>query len=81
AILRNADMSSFWEAIQAAERGSEPARAAFSSAAEALGAVVATIVNLVDPERVVVTGEGLPSMEMYPEVFERAVRDRLDPAS
>ncbi|MFP3393904.1 hypothetical protein SB782_34575, partial [Brevibacillus sp. SIMBA_076] len=51
------------------------------SAAEALGAVVATIVNLVDPERVVVTGEGLPSMEMYPEVFERAVRDRLDPAS
>jgi len=81
AILRNADMSSFWEAIEAAERGSEPARAAFAAAAEALGAVVATIVNLVDPERIVVTGEGLLSLEMHPDVFERAIRERLDPAS
>jgi len=80
-ILRNADMASFWEALDAAERGSEPARAAFAAAAEALGAVVATIVNLVDPERIVVTGEGLPSLEMHPEVFERAIRERLDPAS
>ncbi|MGW9112968.1 ROK family protein [Microbacterium sp. NPDC055683] len=81
AILRNAGTASFWEALESARAGEPAAERAFRDAAEALGAVIAALVNLVDPERIIVTGEGLAVAELHPDVVELAVRSRLDPAS
>jgi predicted NBD/HSP70 family sugar kinase len=81
AILKNAGSASFWETIEAARSGAPQAEWAFRAAAEALGAVIATIANLVDPKRIIVTGEGLPIAELYGDEVHDAVAKRLDPAS
>lgn len=81
AIVANAGAASFDDAVADARAGAPAAVAAFDRAGEALGAVVATIVNLVDPEKVVVTGEGLPVLELAGPAVERGLRDRLDPAA
>ncbi|MGY5764633.1 ROK family protein [Brachybacterium sp. DNPG3] len=81
AILRRLGAEDF-EAVLAAHAEQDPeAVAALRRAAVALGAVVATITNLVDPERVVVTGEALAVARLHPDVLEGAVRERLDPSS
>ncbi|WOF24232.1 ROK family transcriptional regulator [Microbacterium betulae] len=81
AILRNAGGSAFRESHAAARAGQARAHTAFLAAAEALGAVVASLANLVDPERIIVTGEGLAVAEYAPEHLATAVRERLDPAA
>jgi predicted NBD/HSP70 family sugar kinase len=81
AIVRNAGAVGFDDAVARARAGDDTATAAFAGAGEALGAAVATIVNLVDPEKVVVTGEGLPVLELAGSAVERGLRDRLDPAA
>lgn len=81
AIVRNAGADTFDDAVARARAGESAAVTAFEGAGEALGAAVATIVNLVDPEKVVVTGEGLPVLELAGAAVERGLRERLDPAS
>jgi predicted NBD/HSP70 family sugar kinase len=81
AILRNAHGSGFWEVLEGARAGEDAADRACRAAAEAIGAVVATVINLIDPERIIVTGEGLPIVEMHTDVLNAAVRARLDPTA
>lgn len=81
AILRNAGATDFAAVMAAASSGEERADRAFRGAADALGAVIAALANLVDLERVVVTGESLAVAELHPEVLQTAIRDRLDPVS
>ncbi|GAA4416004.1 ROK family transcriptional regulator [Georgenia halophila] len=81
AILRNTGGAGFWESLAAARGGDERADAAFRQAGTALGAVIAVLVNIVDPERVIVTGEGLAIAEYASDEMTTALAARLDPVS
>lgn len=52
-------------AVQLARGGDPTAQAAFARAGHAIGVGIATLVNLVGPERVVVTGEGLDTFDLF----------------
>ena len=81
AILANSGADEYAQAIVRARRGEPVAVAAFDAAGFALGTAIATIVDLVDPEKIVVTGEGLAVLELAPAAMERGIAVRLDPAS
>ncbi|MFB2597856.1 ROK family protein [Herbiconiux sp. P17] len=81
AILKNAETEVYAEAIVRARAGEPIAAAAFAAAGYALGSAIATIIDLVDPEKIVVTGEGLAVLEIAEESMAAGIRDRLDPAS
>ena len=81
AILANSGADEYAQAIVRARRGEPVAVAAFDAAGFALGTAIATIVDLVDPEKIVVTGEGLAVLELAPTAMERGIAVRLDPAS
>ncbi|WP_405020627.1 ROK family transcriptional regulator [Kitasatospora sp. NBC_00070] len=52
-------------AVQLARGGEPAARAAFARAGQAIGTGIAVLVNLLGPERVVVTGEGLDTYDLF----------------
>jgi predicted NBD/HSP70 family sugar kinase len=55
----------FDAAVEAARAGDRVAREAFARAGRAIGVGIATLVNLIGPERVVVTGEGLDTYDLF----------------
>lgn len=62
------------EVVELCETGDEPARAVVSSAGDAVGAAIAQMVNLLDPE-IVVIGGGLGLVGgLYRESIEHAMR-------
>lgn len=65
--------------VAAAERCDARATQVFSDAAETLGLAVAGLVNVVDPEIVVVLGEGTQAWPWWEQGFERALRGHLLP--
>src|SRR5699024_392051 len=79
AMLRNAGASDLAEVEAAARSGEERANRAFRDAATALGTVIATLANLIDIERVVVTGEALAFAHLHRDAVNDAIRARLDP--
>ncbi|MGO2096261.1 MAG: ROK family protein [Candidatus Microbacterium stercoravium] len=81
AILRNSGGGGFWETLEAARRGEERADGALRDAGTALGAAVAALVNIVDPESVLITGEALAVAEYASDDVHRSIRERLDPGS
>ncbi|MFG2915100.1 ROK family protein [Kitasatospora sp. NPDC048298] len=52
-------------AVELARGGDPAAREAFARAGHAIGTGIATLVNLFGPERVVVTGEGLDTYDLF----------------
>ncbi|MER8182373.1 ROK family transcriptional regulator [Kitasatospora sp. NPDC094015] len=55
-----------FDAVVELARGGDPAaRQAFARAGRAIGTGIATLVNLLGPERVVVTGEGLDTYDLF----------------
>ncbi|MFI9743468.1 ROK family protein [Streptomyces sp. NPDC052494] len=54
----------FDEAVRMARDGHPAARAAFARAGDAIGVGIAALVNLVGPERVVVSGEGVDAYDL-----------------
>ncbi|WP_406003206.1 ROK family protein [Streptomyces sp. NBC_00829] len=52
-------------AVQLARSGDPAAQGAFARAGHAIGVGIATLVSLVGPERVVVTGEGLDTYDLF----------------
>jgi len=81
AIVANSGALNFEEAIQGAGREDPAAAKAVQGGARALGAAVAYLIDLVDPEMVVVTGEGLPIVHASGGAFLEGLEARLDPAS
>jgi len=81
AILRNSGGRGFWETLDAAGRGEALADAAFRSAGTALGAAVAALVNIVDPDSVLITGEALAVAEFASHEVHESIRSRIDPGS
>jgi predicted NBD/HSP70 family sugar kinase len=66
-------------ALSRARVGDAQALSAFQDAATALGAIVAQYVNVLDPAKVIITGEGVDMVEFARDRFELALADRLDP--
>jgi predicted NBD/HSP70 family sugar kinase len=66
------------EALARAHAGDPRALSAFQDAATALGAIVAQFVNVLDPAKVIVTGEGADMVDLARPSFEATMRDRLD---
>lgn len=82
AVIANSGAPDFASALALA--GAEPTSAAaraVADAAFALGVVIASLVNLVDPEKVVVTGEGLGVADLRPEQVDAGIAARLDPTA
>ncbi len=63
----------------AADAGDERAQAIFASAARLLGRVLAGVVNVLDPELVVLLGEGVEAWRHWEGTFEPALRASLVP--
>ncbi|MDH6538652.1 ROK family transcriptional regulator [Streptomyces lavendulae] len=55
----------FDQAVEMARDGNPVAREAFARAGRAIGVAIATLVNLVGPERVVVSGEGTDTYDLF----------------
>ncbi len=85
AISHNAGTGDDYFAALGAARAGEPAAVqAFALAARALGVIIADSVNAIDPEKVLVTGEGVDMMELAPHELSAGLADHLeqvDPAS
>lgn len=77
AIEHNAGLS-YEQAVLAARRGMPAAVRAFVLAARALGIVVAEAVNAVDPDKVLVTGEGVDMMELAPSALREGMLEYLE---
>ncbi|MGA5273749.1 ROK family protein [Streptomyces cellulosae] len=53
------------EALALARAGDEGARAVYARAGEAIGRGIATVANLLGPERVIISGEGLAAYDLF----------------
>jgi predicted NBD/HSP70 family sugar kinase len=62
------------EAVELARSGDEAARAAFARAGEAIGRAVSTLVNLVEPERIVFSGEGVVASDLLMDSLATELR-------
>jgi predicted NBD/HSP70 family sugar kinase len=78
-ITSNAGFDEYEQALAAARRGDPDAERAFHQASIALGAIVAQFVNVLDPQLIIVTGEGLDMVELAPEPYQQSLSERLDP--
>ena len=81
AILHNAADTSFERVLERAAAGDAAAQSALDDAGYALGVVVAQLLNFIDPEKAIVTGEGLAVARVGMAAMELALAERLDPAS
>lgn len=81
AVIANAGALDLEDAIARAGGGDARALTAVREGARALGGAVAYLVDLVDPEKIIVTGEGLPIPRGAENAFLEGLEARLDPAS
>jgi predicted NBD/HSP70 family sugar kinase len=66
--------------LRAAKRGNEQAQAVYAEAGELLGRALAGVIHTVDPEVVVLLGEGVDGWEFWQTGFEPSFRRSLLPA-
>jgi predicted NBD/HSP70 family sugar kinase len=66
-------VASIAEAAELARSGNPAARAAFARAGDALGRGVAILLNLFNPARVIVSGEGVAASDLLVEPLEHAL--------
>ncbi|MFC1442243.1 ROK family transcriptional regulator [Streptacidiphilus sp. N1-10] len=62
------------EAVRLAHTGHPAVRAVFSQAGHAMGLALASVANLVGPERIIISGEGVASYDLYEEQIRRTFR-------
>ncbi|PJJ62080.1 ROK family transcriptional regulator [Compostimonas suwonensis] len=65
-------------AVRRAQLGDPRAMQAFDDAASALGIVVSQVINVFDPQKVVITGEGTAMLDLAYARFEEALGDTCD---
>lgn len=61
------------EAVRLAHAGDPAARQAFYDAGHALGVLVATLANTLDPEKIVITGDGIAVTELADKAIEESI--------
>lgn len=81
AIERHAGGTPFDEVVSKALDGQPACLEVISGAVRALGIVIADLICIVDVEKVILTGEGLPLAAEFPEMLAVAIRESLDPAA
>ena len=81
AFVRNAGALDFADALARAAGGDERAVTALDDAGRALGVIIAELTNFVDPEKIVVTGEGLPIVRSALDRVTATAMERRDPAA
>ncbi|WP_246171740.1 ROK family transcriptional regulator [Microbacterium oryzae] len=64
--------------VKAARAGDARALDVFADAGRALGMLIATVASLVDPQKIVLTGDGIPVVELGGDAMHRAIADRVD---
>jgi predicted NBD/HSP70 family sugar kinase len=62
-----AEVTGTTEAVELARQGVAAAREAYAAAGEAIGRGIATVANLLGPERVIISGEGLTAYDLFAE--------------
>lgn len=80
-IVRNAQADSYEQVIDRAVAGDELAIEALRAAGRALGVAIVQLANLIDPEKIIVTGEGLPMVRFAQDDILASIHDRLDPSA
>ncbi|MBV1940268.1 ROK family transcriptional regulator [Streptomyces sp. BV286] len=60
------------QAVDLARRGDPGARGVYARAGDAIGRAIATVANLVGPERVIISGEGLAAYDLFAEQIRDA---------
>lgn len=55
------------DTVRLARAGDEAVRAVFSRAGHALGLAIASVANLIGPERIIISGEGVASYDLFAE--------------
>lgn len=66
--------------VAAAAKGDEAARAIYADAGGLLGRVLAGVIHTVDPEVVVMLGEGIEAWPFWQPAFEQSLRRHLTPS-
>ncbi|GGF45639.1 sugar kinase [Microbacterium sorbitolivorans] len=64
--------------VAAARAGDAVARAIFADAGRALGVLVASVANLTDPQKIVLTGDGIAVVELAGDAMRAEIARRLD---
>ncbi|MEV7609758.1 ROK family transcriptional regulator [Microbacterium sp. NPDC089320] len=81
AIERHAGGRPFDDVLRGAAQGDPADVEVIGSAIRALGVVISNLVCIVDVEKVILTGEGLPLAQSFPDLLAAAIADALDPAA
>jgi predicted NBD/HSP70 family sugar kinase len=76
-VTNEGGANTFDKCLLLACNGDPPARRAFADACYALGVVTAHVVNLLGPDRVVLSGEAIGMYELNPEAVAEAIADRI----
>ncbi|MER6185010.1 MULTISPECIES: ROK family transcriptional regulator [unclassified Streptomyces] len=70
--ITGAELADAAEALALARRGVAGAREVYARAGEAIGRGIATVANLLGPERVIISGEGLAAYDLFAEQIRDA---------
>lgn len=81
AIERHAGGVDFDEVLRRAQNGDPRCLDVVTGAIRALGVVIADLVCIIDVEKVILTGEGLPLAQLFTAELAAAVDAALDPAT
>ncbi|WP_406458122.1 ROK family transcriptional regulator [Streptomyces sp. NBC_00876] len=63
-------------AVRLARSGDAAARGVFTRAGRALGLAIASVANLIGPERVIISGEGVATYDLFTEEIRRAFAEQ-----
>ncbi|MEV0581118.1 ROK family transcriptional regulator [Streptomyces sp. NPDC050392] len=63
-------------AVRLARAGDAAARGVFTRAGRALGLAIASVANLIGPERIIISGEGVAAYDLFAEEIRRSFADQ-----
>ncbi|WP_245589476.1 ROK family transcriptional regulator [Amycolatopsis balhimycina] len=78
-IVRALGAADYADAVAQARAGEPAARRVFGDAGFALGIIIGTVANLVDPQKVVPTGDGLPLYEVAADRVREGIEKSYEP--
>lgn len=77
AALYPGSVTTFEDCLERARAGDAAALRVFQDACHALGVLVAHVVNLIGPERVVLSGEGIEMLDIAPDALQTGIEEHL----
>jgi predicted NBD/HSP70 family sugar kinase len=67
---------SMMDAVRLAHKGDPAVRTVFTRAGHALGMAIASVANLIGPERIIISGEGVASYDLFAEQIQQTFAAR-----